>query len=114
MTLQIHSHTIRKEGFALGNSSCLKIQGFERNLSHHFLFLIIVYFLQLEELLAANFLYFLVAFLSKGRAASTKMSGFLAAEAKFLLNAMFAFFRSKLGDFDCVNNHGVWVVGLGS
>ena len=41
------------------------------------------------------------------------MTGFSAAEAEFLLNASFAFFWGKLGDFDGVNDHGVRVVGLG-
>ena len=34
------------------------------------------------------------------------MAGFLAAEAEFLLNAMFAFFWSKLGD------SGSWVLAF--
>ena len=95
-TLQIHSHMTRKEGFALGNSSCQKIQRFERDLSHHFLFFIIVYLLQFQQFFAANLLYLLVAFLSEGSTGSTKMSGSLAVEVKFLLNAMFAFFRGEL------------------
>ena len=112
-TLQIHLRATWKEGFALGNSSCLKIQGFERNLSYHFLLLIIINFLKLGQLLTANLLYLLVAFLSKGSACSAKMTGFLAAEAVFLFNATFAFFWGKLGDFDGIDDHGVGVVGLG-
>ena len=94
MTLQIHLHMIRKEGFALGNSSCLKIQGFERNLSHYFLFFIIIDLLQLWQFLAADLLYFL----GKGHAGSTEMAQFPAAEAKFLFNAAFAFFRGVMRD----------------
>ena len=41
------------------------------------------------------------------------MARFLAAKAEFLFNATFAFFWGKLGDFDCIHNHGVGVVGLG-
>ena len=41
------------------------------------------------------------------------MTGFSTAEAEFLLNAMFAFFWGKLGDFDRIHDHGVRVVGLG-
>ena len=100
MTLQIHLHTTRKEGFALWNSSCLKIQRFERNLSHHFLFFVIIDLLQLQQLLTADFLYFLVAFLSEGRACGTEMARFPAAEPEFLLNTMFAFLWGKFGDFD--------------
>ena len=40
------------------------------------------------------------------------MARFLAEKAKFLLNAMFAFFRGKLGDFDGIYDHGVGVVGF--
>ena len=40
----VHSHKKWKEGFALGNSSYLKIQGFEGNLSHHLLFFVVVDF----------------------------------------------------------------------
>ena len=38
------------------------------------------------------------------------MSGFLAAEAKLLLNTAFAFFRGKLGDFNDVYDHSIRVV----
>ena len=113
MTLQIHLHTTRTEGFALGNSSCLKIQWFERNLSHHLLFFVIIDLLQLRQFFTANLLYLLVAFLGEGHAGSTEMSRFLAAEAKLFLNATFAFFRSELGDLDGIYDHGVRVVGLG-
>ena len=41
------------------------------------------------------------------------MAGFLAVEAKLLLNATFAFFWSELGDFDGIDDHGVGVMGLG-
>ena len=108
MTLQIHLRMIRKEGFALGNSSCLKIQGFERNLSHYFLFFIIINLLQLWQFLAADLLYFL----GEGRAGGTEMAQFPAAEAKFLFNAAFAFFQGKLGDFDGIYNHGIRVMGF--
>ena len=96
----------------MGNTSCLKIQRFERNLSYHHLLFIIVDFLKLGQLFAANFLYLLVALLSKGGARGTEMAGFSAAEAEFLLNAALAFFWGKLGDFDSINDHGVGVVGL--
>ena len=112
-TLQIHSHRKQKEGFALENTSYLKIQRFERNLSHHLLFFFVIYLFQLGKPLATNLLYFWVALLSEGCAGSAEISRFLAAEAKFLLNAVFAFFGSKLEDFDDVHDHGVSVVGLG-
>ena len=73
----------------LGNSSSLKIQGFERNLSHHLLFFVIIDFFQLQQFFAANHLYFWVAFLGEGRAGSTEMSRFPAVEAKLFLDAMF-------------------------
>ena len=41
------------------------------------------------------------------------MSGFSAVEAEFLLNAAFALFWGKFGDFDRIHDHGVRVVGLG-
>ena len=41
------------------------------------------------------------------------MAGFSAAKAKFLFYAAFAFFWGELGDFDCVHDHGVGVVGFG-
>ena len=41
------------------------------------------------------------------------MSRFPASEAEFLFNAAFAFFRSKLGDFDGIYNHGIRIMGLG-
>ena len=41
------------------------------------------------------------------------MTGFPAAEAEFLFNASFVFFRGKLGDFDGIDDHGIRVVGLG-
>ena len=104
---------IWKEGFALGNSSCLKIQGFERNLLYHHLLLVIVNLLKLGQLLAANLLYLLVPLLSKGGACGTKMTGFPAVEAEFLFDTSFAFFQGKLGDFNGVDDHGVRVVGLG-
>ena len=40
------------------------------------------------------------------------MAWFSAVEAKFLLNATFAFFWGKLGDLDGIYNHGAGVVGL--
>ena len=40
------------------------------------------------------------------------MAWFSAVEAKFLLDATFAFFWGKLGDLDGIYNHGVGVVGL--
>ena len=104
---------IRKEGFALGNSSCLKIQGFERDLSYYFFLFFVVNFFKLGQLLAANPLHLLVALLSKGSTCGTKMTGFSAVEAELLFNAMFAFFRGKLGDFDGIDDHGVGVVCLG-
>ena len=58
-------------------------------------------------------MYLQVALLSEGSADSTKMAGFLAVEAEFLLNAMFAFFWSKLGDSDGIDDHGIGVVGFG-
>ena len=51
--------------------------------------------------------------LGEGGACGTEVAGFSAAEAKFLLDASFAFFRSELGDLDRVYDHGVGVVGLG-
>ena len=87
-TLQIHLRTIRKEEFALGNSSCLKIQGFERNLSYPFFFFVIIDLLQLGQLFAAYFVYLLVAFLSEGSACGTEVARFSAAEVKFLFNAL--------------------------
>ena len=42
------------------------------------------------------------------------MAGFSAAKAKFLFNAMFAFFWGELGDFDRIHDHDVGVVGLGA
>ena len=90
----------------MGNSSCLKIQGFERNLSHYLL-LIVVDIFQLGKLFAAYFLYLLVALLSEGGACGTKVAGFSAAKAEFLFNAAFAFFGGELGDLDSVNDHGI-------
>ena len=55
----------------------------------------------------------MVALLSEGGACGTKVSGFLAAEAEFLLDAAFAFFWGKLRYFDRVHDHGIRVVGLG-
>ena len=95
------------------HSSCLKIQRFERNLSHHLLLFIIIDLLQLGQLFAAYFMYLLVAFLSKGRACSTEVAGFSAAEAEFLFDAAFALFWGELGDLDRIHDHGVGVVGLG-
>ena len=94
MLFRSHLRTIRKEGFALGNSSCLKIQRFERNLSH-------------------PFVYLLIPLLGEGGACGTKVAGFSAAETKLLLNTAFAFFWSKLGDLDRVYDHGVRIVGFG-
>ena len=105
--------TIREEGFALGNSSCLKIQRFKRNLSYHLLLFVIVDLLQLGQLFAAYFVYLLVALLSEGRACGTEVARFSAAEAEFLFDAAFAFFWGKLGDLDRIHDHGVRVMGLG-
>ena len=58
-------------------------------------------------------MYLLVPLLSKGGAGGTKMAGFSAVEAELLLNASFAFFWSKLGDSDGIDDHGVGVVGFG-
>ena len=112
-TLQIHLHKKWKEGFALGNSSCLKIQGFERNLSHHLVFLIIIYFLELRKFLAADFLHFGVSLLGKGCAGGAGMSGLSTTEAEFLFDAMSAFLWGELGNLDGVDDHGVRVVGFG-
>ena len=112
-TLQIHLRTIRKEGFALGNSSYLQIQRFERNISYHLFLFVIINLLQLGQLFTANLLYLLATFLGKGSACGTKMTEFPAAETELLLNATFAFFWGELGDFDGVDDHGVRVVGLG-
>ena len=112
-TPQIHSHMKQKEGFALGNSSCLKIQGFERNLSYHLIFFMIIYLLQLRKFLAADFLHLGVPLLGKGHAGGTGVSGFSAAEAEFLFNARSTFFQGELRNFDGVNDHGVGVVRLG-
>ena len=110
MTLQIHSHTIQREGFVLGNSSCLKIQRFERNFSHHFVLFIVVYLLQLGKFFAADFLHLGISFLGKGRAGSAGVSRFSTTEAEFLLDATFAFFWGELGDLDSVDDHGVGVM----
>ena len=104
---------MRKEGFALGNSSCLKIQGFKRNLSYHLLLLIVIDLFQLRQLFAAYFLYLLVPLLSEGGACGTEVARFLAAKAEFLFNAAFAFFWSELRDLDRVYDHGVRVMGFG-
>ena len=111
-TLQIHSHKKQKEGFVLGNSSCLKIQGFERNLSYHLVLFTIIYHFQLRKFLAADCLYLGVPFLGEGRAGGTRVPGFSAAETKFLLDAAFSLFWSKLRDFDGIDNHGVRVMGF--
>ena len=92
--------TIREEGFALGNSSYLKIQRFERNLSYHLLLFIIINLLQLGQLFTAYFVYLLVVLQSEGRACGTEVAGFSAVEAEFLFDAAFAFFWGKLGDLD--------------
>ena len=104
---------MRKEGFALGNSSCLKIQRFKRDLSYHLLLFIVIDILQLGQFFAAYFVYLLIALLSKGGAHGTEMAWFSAVEAKFLFNAAFAFFWGELGDLDRIHDHGVGVVGLG-
>ena len=106
-------HTIKKEEFALGNPSCLKIQRFERNFSYHLLLLIVIDLFQLRQLFAAYFLYLLVAFLGEGGASGTKVAGFSAAEAEFLFDTALAFFWSELRDLDRVYDHGVGVVGFG-
>ena len=80
----------------IGNSSCLKIQMFERNLSHHHLFFIVIYLLQLGKLFAADLLYLGVSFLREGCTGSARVSGFSAVIAELLLDASFAFLRSKL------------------
>ena len=113
MTLQIHSHMTWKEGFALGNSSCLKIQRFERNLSHYLVLFIVVYLLQLGKFFAADFLHLGVPFLGKGCTGGAGVSRFSATEAEFLLDAMFVFFWGKLGDLDSVNDHSIRIVGFG-
>ena len=41
------------------------------------------------------------------------MAGFSAVVAELLLNASFAFFWSKLGDSDGIDDHGIGVVGFG-
>ena len=41
------------------------------------------------------------------------MTRLSAVEAKFLLNASFAFFWGKFGDFNSVDDHGIRVVGFG-
>ena len=51
--------------------------------------------------------------MSKGSTCGTKMTGFSAAEAEFLLNASFAFFWGKLIDFDGIDDHSVRVMGFG-
>ena len=58
-------------------------------------------------------MYLLVAFLGEGGTCGTKVAGFSAAEAEFLVNTSFAFFGGEFGDFDGVNDHGVGVVGFG-
>ena len=40
------------------------------------------------------------------------MSRLLVVEAKFLLDAVFAFFGSKFGDFDGAHDHGIRIVSL--
>ena len=110
MTLQIHSHTIQREGFVLGNSSCLKIQRFERNLLHHLTPFIVVYLLQLGKFFTADFLHLGISFLGKGGAGGAGVSRFSTAEAEFLLDATFAFFWGELGDLDGVDDHGIRVM----
>ena len=58
-------------------------------------------------------MYLLVSLLSEGGACSTEVARFSAAEAEFLFNAVFAFFRGEFGDLDRIHDHGVGVVGLG-
>ena len=58
-------------------------------------------------------MYLLVAFLVEGGASGTKVAGFSAVKAELFLNAAFAFFWSKLGDFDGVDDHGVGVMSFG-
>ena len=96
----------------MGNSSYLKIQWFERNLSYHLLLFIVIDLLKLGQLFAAYFLYLLVALLSEGGACGTKVAGFSAAEAKLLFDATFAFFWGELGDFDSIDDHSIWVVSF--
>ena len=40
------------------------------------------------------------------------MTQFAAVEAELFLNASFAFFGGKLGDFDGIDDHGIRVVGF--
>ena len=96
----------------MGNSSFLKIQRFERNLSHHLLFLIIVDLFQLREFFAADLLYLCVSFLQKGHAAGTRVSRLSAAEAEFLLDAAFSFLRSELRDFNGIDDHSIGIMVL--
>ena len=97
----------------MGNSSCLKTQRFERNLSYHLLVFIVVYLLQLGKLFPADLLYLGVSFLREGHTGSARVSRFSAAKAELLLDASFAFLGGKLRDFDGVPDHGVRVVGFG-
>ena len=80
---------------------------------YHLIFFVIVYLFQLGKFLAADFLHCGVPLLGKGHAGGTGVSGFLAAEAEFLLDATSAFFRGELRDFDGVDDHGVGVMGFG-
>ena len=101
------------EGFVLENSSCLKIQRFERNLLHHLFLFVIIYLLQLGKLFTADFLYLWISFLREDCASGTRVSRLSAAKAELLFDASFAFSWGEFEDFNGVYDHGVRVMGLG-
>ena len=85
------------------------------NPSYSFLFVIVVFnLLELRELfffLGTLDMRFLGG-VREGRTSRRHMSTFLAAEVKSLLDALLSFFWGKfLREFDCVNIHGVGVLG---
>ena len=57
-------------------------------------------------------MYLLIPLLGEGGACGTKVAGLSAAETELFLDAAFAFFWGKLGDFDRIYDHGVGVVGF--
>ena len=84
------------------------------NLSYSFFFVVVLDFLEFGELLFfpgmlnTRFL----GGVREGGASGCHMSTFVAMEAKSLLGALFLFLRSELlQEFDCINVHGIGVLG---